>query len=114
MIGFELVTPRNAKEERSFGYENHAKQSVSSMLASESRPHVNGKSSETHENDNKLSDQSELCSESTITSEVHSKSNGNLDVPNGIGDKAAPYLIVTLAIYVCSINAVQIRNLIFL
>ncbi|XP_021809550.1 suppressor of RPS4-RLD 1 [Prunus avium] len=80
---------RTAKEERSIECENHAKQSASSMLASESRSHVNGKSSETHENHSKLSDQSELCSESTVTSEVHSKSNGNLDVPNGIGDKAA-------------------------
>ncbi|KAM1174936.1 hypothetical protein ACFX19_027996 [Malus domestica] len=82
----ELLTI--AKKDKSNGYENQAKDSTSSNLASEARLHVNGKSSETYKNDNKLSGESELCSESTVTSEVHRKSNGNFVALNGIGDKA--------------------------
>lgn len=76
----------NAEQDRSVGHENRATESASSMLVSESRLHVNGKSSETHTNQSRLSDESQLNRESGISSEVHSKSNDN--ICNGVGDKS--------------------------
>ncbi|KAK9949075.1 hypothetical protein M0R45_004618 [Rubus argutus] len=76
----------NAEQDRSVGHENCATESASPMLVSESRLHVNGKSSESHTDQSKLSDQSQLHSESGISFEVDSKSNTN--ICNGVGDKS--------------------------
>ncbi|XP_009336068.2 suppressor of RPS4-RLD 1 isoform X1 [Pyrus x bretschneideri] len=84
----ELLTI--AKTDKSNGDDNQAKESASSKLVSEASPHINGKSGDTYKNHNKLSGESKLCCESTVTSAVHSKvnGNGNFVASNGIGDKA--------------------------
>jgi hypothetical protein len=82
----ELV--RIAKQERSTTHENNVMEYRSSMSLSGSGPHTNGKSSETYVSNNKLGDESKLCSESKDKSEIHSKSTDNLDLCNGFSDKS--------------------------
>ncbi|RXH75407.1 hypothetical protein DVH24_030128 [Malus domestica] len=84
----ELLTI--AKKDENNGDDNQAKESASSKLVSEASPHINGKSGETYKNHNKLSGESKLCCESTVTSAVHGKfnGNGNFVSSKGIGDKA--------------------------
>ncbi|KAM1733374.1 hypothetical protein EV1_018569 [Malus domestica] len=84
----ELLTI--AKKDENNGDDNQAKESASSKLVSEESPHINGKSGETYKNHNKLSGESKLCCESTVTSAVHGKfnGNGNFVASKGIGDKA--------------------------
>lgn len=62
-----------AKEGKSNGRENHAMESESSTVVSESGLLANGNSSQTHESPNYLNDQSILCGESGDSSEVNSK-----------------------------------------
>lgn len=82
----ELKELLSTAEQEKGENKNHATEAVSATLLSESRPHVNGISSETCTDQSNLSDQSQLHSESTISSEVHSKSNDNMC--NGEVDKA--------------------------
>lgn len=86
-----------AKQDKSAGHENQASESRSSMDLSEPGTCINGKSSETSKNQNKLTDISNLCSESRgisnlcsesrDASEIHSKSEDNFEIHNGISDK---------------------------
>ncbi|POO00767.1 N-terminal acetyltransferase A, auxiliary subunit [Trema orientale] len=76
-----------AKQEKSSVRENHAIESGSSMLVSESGPSISENSSETSENQNHLDDQSNSCGDSRDTSEVHITSTNNVDVCNGISEK---------------------------
>ncbi|PON66705.1 N-terminal acetyltransferase A, auxiliary subunit [Parasponia andersonii] len=76
-----------AKQEKSSVRENHAIDSGSSMLVSESGPSTSENSSETSENQNHLDDQSNSYGDSRDTSEVHITSTNNVDVCNGISEK---------------------------
>jgi tetratricopeptide (TPR) repeat protein len=75
---------RIAKQERSVTHENNGMESMSSLSESGSGPHSNG----TYKSQNKLSDESKLCSESGDSFEFHSGSVDNLDLRNGFSDKA--------------------------
>ncbi|GAV58758.1 TPR_1 domain-containing protein/TPR_11 domain-containing protein [Cephalotus follicularis] len=78
----------NARLDKSGTHENHVTESRLSFPISESGLHINGKSSESCKNQSKLSDISNLCSESRESSEVHGKFNDNLNTLNGKSDKA--------------------------
>ncbi|KAK7834094.1 suppressor of rps4-rld 1 [Quercus suber] len=75
---------RIAKQERSISDENNGMESMSSVSASGLGPHSNG----TYKNQNKLSDESKLCSASGDSSEFCSGSSNNFDLHNGFSDKA--------------------------
>uniref|UniRef100_A0A6N2M7E0 Suppressor of RPS4-RLD 1 n=1 Tax=Salix viminalis TaxID=40686 RepID=A0A6N2M7E0_SALVM len=73
-----------AKQDRSAGCETHVVESRLSMYVAESRPH--SKSDETSKHQNKLSDISNLCSESRNVLGIHSKSGDNFEIHKGISD----------------------------
>lgn len=76
------------KEHRNITSECHAMES--SMLSSESGAHTNGKSksSETHTNQNKLNDESDLCTESSDKSVIYYKPGGSSDIHSDLSEKA--------------------------
>ncbi|KAB5547876.1 hypothetical protein DKX38_011282 [Salix brachista] len=74
-----------AKQDRSAGCETHVVESRLSMYVAESRPH--SKSDETSKHQNKLSDISNLCSESRNVLGIHSKSGDNFEIHKGISDE---------------------------
>lgn len=74
-----------AKQDRSAGCETHVVESRLSMYVAESRPY--SKSDETSKQQNKLSDISNLCSESRNVLGIHSKSGDNFEIHKGISDE---------------------------
>ncbi|GLT68821.1 hypothetical protein SLA2020_410190 [Shorea laevis] len=81
-----LVVAKQSKQETSITSENYVTESRVSLPASESKPHMNGKSNETSETQNQ-EDCLNLCSECEKVSEYHSNSSDDSDTPqNGTSE----------------------------
>ncbi|XP_060970422.1 suppressor of RPS4-RLD 1 isoform X2 [Cannabis sativa] len=76
-----------AKQEKCSLHENHAIESESSMVVSESGHLISENAIETSANQNHLDDQSNSCNHSREVSEVYSTSTNNDNVCNGISEK---------------------------